>query len=279
VACRIEIVSATGCRRLLSEGDGCCSSVASMYRRSMTLAPLLALLATAACGDDAPGADAMPTPADAAVDGSIDAVSGDPDGAVDAAPDAAPDAAVEPEVDGGSALIRFSNVAEVCNIPSLTYPLAGEEGHLAAARLKVPAGGVHVERVVYTLISSDSFSVCSSNVAHELILFKGTGTVPPESPEFLQVIPVPAEETEISDRRVIDLPVSVDVPDGEDLYIALRTGGIYPHVTCPATCYDNAIQDRNYWSNAVDAPYPWAQMSNWSDINFIYTAYGTPLAK
>jgi hypothetical protein len=157
------------------------------------------------------------------------------------------------------------NNASGCLSTNTVYPLSGEEGHLAAGRLTPPAWPFIVESVRYNLSTRTSSVSCDAGLEHRVDLFVEAGTTPSASPTVAASYTVPASETEDGSHElelVLDTPI--ELAEGEHLYVGIEMTGEYPDgVLCLDTCTDDTTSEANWWSNAAETPYDWAELSSW----------------
>ncbi len=217
----------------------------------------LSLLVLAACGDKD---DSAPETQDTQ-SGETD-TDADADADTDTDADADADADADTDTEPGT----LSNNPH-CPCSGWLFPNAGEEGQLAAARLVPDSHPFTVTDIAYPLAGgSDHGSVdCVNGRAHRVEVFVGSDTFPEASPSQVQVIDVPETANSDADRRVeltLDSPVTLN--EGESLFVAVELVGSHPRVSCMLTCLEvPELADRNYWSNATEAPYSWAQLSSY----------------
>jgi hypothetical protein len=98
------------------------------------------------------------------------------------------------------------------------------------------------------------------------------GTTPPATPTVLASFTVPADPSATTgDRRIeLQLPMSVALQSGEQLYVSVQNAGDVDGctpitsgaATCVITCADDGSADPGYWSNEPRAPYRWAELSS-----------------
>lgn len=156
-----------------------------------------------------------------------------------------------------------------CN-GSYTSPSPGEDGHLAAARLVPASYPATVGKIRYQIVINPA---CQA-LAHRVDVFKASTVAPPATPTIIESINVPANAQGPDFKIELNLTNAITLTAGEYLFVAIeqkRAGGMY---TCVATCGGPTQHpDRNYWSNATGAPYPWAQMASYNiNTDFIVEA-------
>ncbi|MDA8117913.1 MAG: hypothetical protein M0000_11165, partial [Actinomycetota bacterium] len=161
----------------------------------------------------------------------------------------------------------LSNASEKCNATLLT-PDPGEESHLCAGRLTPSAYPFEVRTIRYHLGHGASQSVeCNAGLEHKVELYVSSGVKPPASPTSPLTLTVPAMDPKsiTSEGREVslDLASPLTLATGEHLFIAIRFAGTHPNVLCVGVNEEDPYQsDRNYWSNAAAAPYPWVQLDS-----------------
>jgi hypothetical protein len=155
-------------------------------------------------------------------------------------------------------------------------PSAGEEGHFSAARLTPSSYPFTVNKIRYYLAGDGS---CTNGIAHQVMVFRGSDVAPAATPTVDAIIDVPAEAETASDRTVeLDLQTPIQLTAGEHLFIAVEMAGDKNTVVlCTLTCMGNGIADRNYWSNATAAPFPWGTLDSFGiNVNYRFEAEGLP---
>ncbi len=224
-----------------------------MKASSLCLSTLALLLGLAACDDEQEPGDSGPQTQDSEPADSEPGDSEPPDtGPGDSDP---PDETV------------LTNNPDGCPCEGLLMPSAGEEGQLAGIKLIPGQWPYRVDSVAYTLsgvADKKTGILCQSGLAHRIEVFKASSATPPAEPEQVTVIDV-AEEA-ASERRVVvgALEKSLVLEEGEYLFVGVELPGAHPEVSCLVLCQEVVeYPDRNYWSNATEAPYDWTQLSTW----------------
>jgi hypothetical protein len=214
---------------------------------------LLLGLALAACSDDT---GPRPPPPDARPDLRRDLA------AADRAP--LPDS---PAPDGARPVQLLANAGDKCNA-TLLAPDPGEEGHLCAGRLTPSAYPFEVRTIRYRLGHGASKGVdCNAGLEHKVELYVSSDAKPPATPTAVRAITIPPKDPQTisaEGREVsIDLAPTLTLLGAEHLFVAVRFAGTHPKVLCVAVNAEEPYQgDRNYWSNAAAAPYPWVQLDS-----------------
>lgn len=192
-------------------------------------------------------------------------------------PDAAPGPDADPEPgDQEPVPVRLTN-SVACLGSTLTAPLPANIGQWAAARLSVAGGGpATITSVEYNVLFLTN--ACSSTVAHNVQVFAVGATSPPGTPSPIVTASIPAGGVAGQARRVVaTLSAPVTVGPGEQLYVAVQMTGTTGATLCVESCFNPAGQDdRNYWSNAIVPPYPWATLASFgNDTDLMFDAVGT----
>lgn len=192
-------------------------------------------------------------------------------------PDAAPGADADPGPgDQEPVPVRLTNSA-ACVGSTTTAPLPANIGHWAAARLSVASGGpATITSIEYNVLFLTN--ACSSTVAHNVQVFAVGAASPPGTPSPIVAASVPAGGVAGQARRVIvALPAPVTVGAGDQLFVAIQMTGTTGATLCVESCFNPSGQDdRNYWSNAIAPPYPWATLASFgNDTDLMIDAVGT----
>ena len=177
----------------------------------------------------------------------------------------------------GTAGDLLVNFPDPCKQWIAVMPLSGEEGQLAAARLTPPHWPFDVDKVVYQLLHGDQEGVhCNAEYPHRVELFTAEGPAPAVTPGDVLVVVTGEDEVQGTERIVVvDLDPPITIEQDEDLFVAVELTGNYPDVGCLSMCTDGATHDdRNWWSNATEAPYSWAELSSYGVMgNLVVVAY------
>lgn len=154
-----------------------------------------------------------------------------------------------------------------------TFALSSEVGHYMATRLVPNRRPMRIEEVRYMLFHGTHplHGVdCSVVTTHDVVLYKGFTTGgPPSNPiEVARVTVSGGTAPSAADFvwKVATLPSPVTIDFGEAVWVAVemqaQTG--YTGLVCAALCDDDGGEvEHGYWSNAVSAPYPWAELETW----------------
>ena len=164
----------------------------------------------------------------------------------------------------------LSNIDRQTCTGAYTGPSLGEDGHLAATRLVPATYPATVGTIRYQIVIN---SVCQP-FAHRVDVFKATTIAPPANPTVIASIDVPANAHGPDFKITLPLATPITLTTGEYLFVAIEQKRMATTYTCVATCAGSSTDpDRNYWSNATTAPYPWAQMASFNiDTNFMVEA-------
>jgi len=115
---------------------------------------------------------------------------------------------------------------------------------------------------------------------HKVLVFRGTSAAPAATPVLDATLTVPASGPDPLGSRVERLPLDtpITLSEGEHLFVAVEMVGQTPAELCVLACGEDGADDRNYWSNAVAAPFPWATMASFDlDESFLIEAIGRPV--
>lgn len=155
----------------------------------------------------------------------------------------------------------ITNIDNQNCIGNYTGPALGEDGHLAATRLVPSTYPATVGKVRYQIVVS---SVCQP-YAHRVDVFKASTIVPPANPTIIESFNVPSNAQGPDFKVELTLTTPITLTAGEYLFVAVEQRRSGLNYTCIATCGgSNQHPDRNYWSNANSAPYPWATMASFN---------------
>ncbi|APR88272.1 hypothetical protein A7982_13621 [Minicystis rosea] len=145
-----------------------------------------------------------------------------------------------------------------CINPTYAYPLPGNEGQLYAVRLTPPSYPYKVTDVHYELAGIGD---CDSSAPHRVEFSVGSGVAPSNTPNLVAKLDIPTGDAAASFRVVKkNLPSPIILQAGEQLFVAVSlTWG----TSCIAACHDAEEADRDYWSNATQAPYDWATLMSY----------------
>ncbi len=150
-------------------------------------------------------------------------------------------------------------------------PAEGEAGHLYAARLTPPSYPFEVTEVQYELMGGGE---CDSTTAHRVEVFVDSATTPSNSPTITQLDISATGTTEFVRVVTAQLPSPITLQTGEHLFVAVELVTI--EASCIATCGGATVADRDWWSNAVAAPYSWATLASFNfDVHARIGANGT----
>jgi hypothetical protein len=222
-------------------------------------------------GDDDTSADDD----DATADDDDDVTADDDDATADDDDD---DATGDDDDSSGTGSDLLANFPDPCKQWTAVMPLSGEEGQLAASRLTPPHWPFSVDKVVYQLLHGDQDGVqCNAEYPHRVELFTAEGPAPAAVPADVLVVVTEEDEVQGTERIVVvDLDPPITLEQDEDLFVAVELTGNYPDVGCLSMCTDGVTHDdRNYWSNANEAPYSWAELSGYGVMgNLVVVAYG-----
>lgn len=179
----------------------------------------------------------------------------------------------------------LANDASSCVAKSSIFALAEENGQWASAALAT-ADDFAVVSVRYQLWTGAFPGVnCHAGIPHRVRVFVGNTTTPAASPVVLDEINVDLVDANqpVNQYATVfrQLPMSVNLDAGEYLFFSIEMiHDAADNAVCVATCYDAPIADRNWWSNAVAAPFPWVQLASFGvsfDLNLDLHAIGHTL--
>lgn len=167
---------------------------------------------------------------------------------------------------GGDVEVR--NTPERCKAAEAVSPILPDEvGHLAATVLTPPTYPFEVAQVAYDLDGSTRPDVCDSMLAHRVELYVIEGTVPPADPAdavSILTIDVDADEAAVLTRTVtLDLETPIVLAEGQSLVVAVEMPGNddLSKSLCVVACFDTGgVAGLDWWSNATESPYAWADM-------------------
>jgi hypothetical protein len=166
---------------------------------------------------------------------------------------------------------------ETCPEAHVVAPAETEQNHLAAARLTPPSYPYVVTGIQYVLNGGAQGDIeCQTGLAHQVHVFKGPDVTPPATIENDTVIDVDLGQAVMVITVVQQLVTPITLEQGEHLFIAVQMAGTHPDVLCVGACSGPAYQeDRNYWSNAADPPYPWPTLGSFGlKMNYRFDALG-----
>ncbi len=146
-----------------------------------------------------------------------------------------------------------------CSTWMVVAPAAGEAGHLYAVRLTPGSYPFTVDEIVYEL--GDDGDTCDATPAHRVEVFVDTASAPAGTPAGTVVLDIPAAGSNAGVRVVsAPLPAPITLSAGEHLFVAVELPAVGS--SCVMACGGAAVTDRDYWSNATIAPYPWATLDS-----------------
>lgn len=177
---------------------------------------------------------------------------------------------IETDSDSGTGEdVVFANISGICNNVNLLSPAPGEEGHWAAGRLAPPAYPFQVTSLGYGLIQQVESApqegpFCHLDIEHEIQAYVGTNVVPDASlvPVFSRSVTLEKQAKEGNLRVEVKLDKPLILNEGDFLFVAVEMTGVYPDILCVPMCTLSTTPDANYWSNAAEAPFSWALLSN-----------------
>lgn len=154
----------------------------------------------------------------------------------------------------------------------LVEPSPGEEGHHAAARLTPPSWPFTVEAVGYHLGSQGA---CANGLAHSVGIFVGSDT-PAAAPQLAETFMVSAAPPVGGWKlRRLVLPEPIELAEGEHLYVSIEMAGDAQGHLCVGMCNLGDTAGAAWWSNAVDEPFSWAELSDFGiDGDLMVMAFG-----
>ena len=197
------------------------------------------------------------------------------------------------ETDAGPPeMVMVSNVSVPCE-PALnrgtTSPLLPDEtGQLVGTRLTPAAYPFTVTEIAY-IVGADTIAECNGGLAHRVEMIRSSGgDVPSNNPMADGVlIDVPADSTATAPsarEMTIELDTPIVLASGESLIVAIQLpgDGADPPATslCIRTCAEpGSLAGVDYWSNATEAPYSWADLVvdfGFENNNYIYLRGDAP---
>jgi hypothetical protein len=160
-------------------------------------------------------------------------------------------------------------------------PDVGEEGMLGATRLTPPSYPWRVTAVRYTAAAMPEGDYrCSTAPDARVEVSVTEGDAPAASPTPVAVMPVEGLDLPDGTLRFVDVPLPepVVLRDGQHLVVAVSLGGALPEVGCIAGCQNRRAEPgRFFWSNAVQAPYDWADLESFGiTAEYAIFAVGAP---
>lgn len=173
-----------------------------------------------------------------------------------------------------------------CADNGVTNPILPEEaGHYAATTLTPTVYPFTVERVRYNIRGPGYKPSCSTAIAHEVQVYVQQASKPPPKPSetaaSFVTIAMPAEAM-TEQFRTIDLPLAqpIVLEEGDRLVVAVEMAAAADLETglCIRSCFDDAVANVDWWSNAADEPFAWGDLivDFGFDNNFSIQAIGTP---
>nr|MBP7290416.1 hypothetical protein [Nannocystaceae bacterium] len=131
-----------------------------------------------------------------------------------------------------------------------------------------------VTSLVYDLIGTAGAGACDSTMAHRVEVYVIEGSEPPADPADAvanEMFAIEADEAATEERTVvIDLDTPITLTEGQALVIAVEMAGNddLSASICVRACRDTGgVADLDWWSNAAEVPYAWADMVG--DFGFI----------
>ncbi len=226
--------------------------------RVFTLALALGLMAS----------DCKGTPTDSDTEGTDTDTDTDTDSDTDDDSDSDSDSDTAVEAFGliGNTTLRNANPSCTDDDRSVLGPNAGEEGELLAARFTPDGFPFNLQSLHISLVNEAAGGAnCDADLPITIQVFveepSATGA-PPTSPTAVETFHVPAPSAVSGTERHIYLHLTnpVDVVSGESVYVAVKTTGVFPAVTCVETCENGGAAQLLFWSQADSAPYSWADL-------------------
>ncbi|MBC8067787.1 MAG: hypothetical protein IAG13_05580, partial [Deltaproteobacteria bacterium] len=273
--------------------------------RTLSIVSFFSLLLLVSCTDDTNGddtgagsssSDASPSTGnvgDASSSGSDDAITtteGSSSGVADGSSSGSDPSAGESsdgsgsESTGGGDPNVLSNTPSACFMQQVVGPILPDEAsHLAAATLTPTAYPYEVTSVGYVVIGAPTDSLCNSTLAHRVDVYVIEGSEPPADPTADAVselsISVDADAAATDYRTVLlDLETPIVLEDGQSLVVAVELAPDDEVATsiCIESCLDTGgVAGLDWWSNADEAPYAWADMVAVFGYSSNFTTYAT----
>lgn len=196
---------------------------------------------------------------------------------------------------GGDVTVANAPIDGACqNENSLSPVYPDEVGHWTASRLTPPSYPFTVSKVGYSLAGEQTGGACDAELPHKVQVFVGAadgGALPasPSTAGAVQTITV-ANSSGQADLAKLDggvrgrifthtLSAPITLTTGQALVVSVQMAGRPGNndagvTTCLATCKPStgtAKAKFDYWSNAVNEPYQWADLVG----DFGFTQYNT----
>jgi hypothetical protein len=148
-----------------------------------------------------------------------------------------------------------------CEQFNTLYATPGENRQWAASVMTPPGAPFAVENVSYRLVQQGA---CDAGVAHTVNVFVTRDGRPAARPDVLRTFTVdeaslPAGGTLTKTLR-LDPPLVVE--DGEKLVVSVQLPNDGTRRVCLPTCADRYTPGTSWWSNAVNAPFSWVDLSS-----------------
>lgn len=261
------------------------------HRRSFEIALLSCALAPLACGDDGSpqGTETSTT------DVPVTTTGPDPDSGSTAAASSSGSTAADPtegettgtggstaaettaaettaadsttgETTGGDAGV-LGNTPVPCKEDDYVFPLLpAEAGHWAATTLTPSVYPYEVQSVAYELSGGAAGGQCNNSFAHQVAIFVSDGPQPDAAPSMnaggYVAYPID-EDPAATEARLVELELDAPIvlEDGQSIVVAVQLTAEGDSSLCIAACFDTGgLPELDWWSNAVDEPFSWADM-------------------
>lgn len=161
--------------------------------------------------------------------------------------------------------VTLRNAAPGCG-DDVVAPDPGNEGHWSATRITPPSYPFDVYGVSYFLDFTGLVAggTCNSGLAHQVELFIGTAATPVATPVPIATTTITATANTTSTRKVTwTLAAPVTLTTGQSLFVSVQMVGGSQKDLCLIKCSSTPnAADRNWWSSATTAPFPWASLAS-----------------
>jgi hypothetical protein len=161
----------------------------------------------------------------------------------------------------------LGNTPVPCVEDDYVFPLLpAEAGHWAATTLTPPAYPYEVQRVAYELAGGAAGGQCNNSFAHQVAIFVSDGPQPDDAPSTNAAgyVAYPIDEDPVAtEARLVELELDAPIvlEDGQSVVVAVQLTAVGDSSLCIAACFDTGgVPELDWWSNAVDEPFSWADM-------------------
>ena len=159
--------------------------------------------------------------------------------------------------------------------------LPAEAGHWAATTLTPSNYPFEVQSVAYELTGGAAGGQCDNSFAHAVAIFSTDVPQPVDAPSLgaqdYVLYPI-AEDPAATDDRLVEIVLDqpIVLEDGQSIVVAVEMAAVEDVSLCIRACRDGNIPAVDWWSNAADEPFAWADMvvDFGFASNFTIRAYG-----